>query len=114
MQSKSQQQYDEAYAQKNDIPDRFWSFIEPYCAPVKGEHVKFLEDLIKSYEDDSLNEYYKVPNTGKHYSTKWAVEAASRETPASTGKAGKDKSDKKKGACDRLSCVFCCLTLPSF
>lgn len=87
------------YQQKNDIPDRFWTFIEPYCAPVKAENVKILEDMIKSYEDDSLNEFYKVPNRGKHYSSKWATADASDSvtTTCSPSKAGKEKADRKKG-----------------
>jgi transcriptional adapter 3 len=110
--SKSQsQQYDDMYLQKNDIPDRFWSFIEPYCAPVKPENVKFLEDMIKSYEDDSLNEYYRVPNRGKHYSTKWgnATDSLNDTTTGSTSPAktpAKEKADRKKGEPLILSLVM--------
>merc|ERR1719429_443141 len=29
---------------KNEIPNRFWAFVEPYCAPLTQEDVKFVED----------------------------------------------------------------------
>ena len=32
---------------KNETPNRFWSFVEPYCAPITPEDIKLLEDLIK-------------------------------------------------------------------
>ena len=32
---------------KNETPNRFWAFVEPYCAPIQQDDVKFLEDLIK-------------------------------------------------------------------
>jgi hypothetical protein len=35
---------------KNETPNRFWAFVEPYCAPIQLEDVKFLEDLIKVVE----------------------------------------------------------------
>ena len=51
--------------------------------------MKFLEDSIKSSEDDS--EYYKVPALGKHYSEKWALEDLSEEQDM-----GKKANDKKQ------------------
>lgn len=42
---------------KNETPNRFWAFVEPYCAPIQQEDIKFLEDLIKSYGD--LGEYFR-------------------------------------------------------
>ena len=35
---------------KNEIPNKFWAFVEPYCAPLQQEDVKFLEDLIKGLD----------------------------------------------------------------
>jgi hypothetical protein len=34
-------------APKNETPHKFWAYVEPYCAPIQLEDVKFLEDLIK-------------------------------------------------------------------
>jgi transcriptional adapter 3 len=57
---------------KNDAPNRFWQYIEPYCANITNEDLKVLDDVLKSREDDS--EFYKIPPLGKHYSQKWAQE----------------------------------------
>ena len=40
---------------KNEIPNKFWNFVEPYCAPIQQDDIKFLEDLIKTHSD--LSEY---------------------------------------------------------
>ncbi|CAG2121121.1 unnamed protein product, partial [Medioppia subpectinata] len=50
---------------KNDIPNQFWHFIEPYSCEITSEHIKFLNEELKSYETDC--EFYKIPNLGKHY-----------------------------------------------
>ncbi|KAG1667391.1 Transcriptional adapter 3-A [Nymphon striatum] len=57
---------------ENDVPIRFWNSVEPYCADVTEEHIKFLEELITQHEDDA--DYHKIPALGKHYSLKWAQE----------------------------------------
>ncbi|KAI1289978.1 Transcriptional adapter 3 [Halotydeus destructor] len=76
---------------RNDIPDRFYRFIEPYCAPTKPEHVKMLEEMLKSYDEDS--DVYKVPNLGKHYTLKWAYLDDSLEAK----KVSPRSMEKKKG-----------------
>ena len=43
---------------KNETPNRFWAFVEPYCAPIAQDDIKLLEDLIKGHSD--MTEYYKV------------------------------------------------------
>eukprot|EP00096_Caligus_rogercresseyi_P009909 TRINITY_DN3466_c0_g9_i1.p1 TRINITY_DN3466_c0_g9~~TRINITY_DN3466_c0_g9_i1.p1 ORF type:complete len:513 (-),score=210.20 TRINITY_DN3466_c0_g9_i1:297-1784(-) len=57
---------------KNETPGRFWSFVEPYCAPITNNEVTLLQDLLRSQED--LSEYLVIPKKGKHYSRKWADE----------------------------------------
>merc|ERR1739844_786572 len=57
---------------KNETPNRFWAFVEPYCAPITEEDVKLLEDLIKGHGD--LSEYQRVPKLGQHYTQRWAKE----------------------------------------
>ena len=49
---------------KNETPSRFWQFVEPYCAPIAQDDVKFLEDMLKGYSD--MSEYYRVPPLGKY------------------------------------------------
>merc|ERR1711936_1017401 len=57
---------------KNETPNRFWAFVEPYCAPITEDDVKLLEDLIKGHGD--LSEYQRVPKLGQHYTQRWAKE----------------------------------------
>lgn len=57
---------------KVDAPNRFWAAVEPYCAEITMEDLKFLEDSMKP--DDDEQEYFKIPLLGKHYSEKWAQE----------------------------------------
>ena len=57
---------------KNDTPNRFWTMVEPYCADITTDDLKFLDELIRQHEDNA--DYYKVPSLGKHFSEKWAQE----------------------------------------
>eukprot|EP00094_Tigriopus_californicus_P002488 TCALIF_02405-PA protein Name:"Similar to tada3-a Transcriptional adapter 3-A (Xenopus laevis)" AED:0.25 eAED:0.25 QI:43/0/0/0.66/1/0.66/3/0/494 len=62
---------------KNETPNRFWSFVEPYCAPITPEDIKLLEDLIKTHQD--MSEYHKIPPLGQHYTQLWAKEDMENE-----------------------------------
>lgn len=62
---------------KNETPNRFWAFVEPYCAPIAQDDIKLLEDLIKGHSD--MTEYYKVPKLGQHYTQRWAKEDLENE-----------------------------------
>jgi transcriptional adapter 3 len=75
---------------KNDAPNRFWAFVEPYCAEITTEDVKLLETLIRQHDEDG--ELYKIPALGKHYSLKWAQEDMIEEQDE-----GSKASDKKRG-----------------
>merc|ERR1719350_231867 len=57
---------------KNEIPNRFWLFVEPYCAPLTQEDVRFVEELIKGYGD--MGEFYRTPPLGQHFAIRWAKE----------------------------------------
>lgn len=57
---------------KNNAVNKFWASVEPYCADITNEDLKFLEELLRSHEDDS--DYFKVPALGMHYTEKWAEE----------------------------------------
>jgi len=99
-------EYDHS-AQKSDIPDRFLHFIEAYTAPIRQENVKLLEDMVKTY-DDLESEFLKVPNLGKHYTTKWgkpdtvaeSIDSIARGGCTSSKKEGKVKGKKKAGKKD--------------
>ena len=75
---------------KNDTPQRFWNFVEPYCAPIQASDVKFLEDLIKGYSE--IGEFYKIPGLGPHYSIRWAKEDLERENNKSSEASEDDKA----------------------
>ena len=45
---------------KNNAVNKFWASVEPYCADITTEDLKFLEELLRSHEDDS--DYFKVRN----------------------------------------------------
>ena len=71
---------------KNETPNRFWSFVEPYCAPITPEDIKLLEDLIKGHGD--MNEYYRIPPLGQHYTQRWAKEDIENERQKGAGAGG--------------------------
>ena len=75
---------------KNETPNRFWQFVEPYCAPIAQDDVKFLEDLMKGYSD--MGEYYRVPPLGQHYAIRWAKEDIENEK----AKGGSDENKEVK------------------
>lgn len=85
---------------KNDAPNRFWASVEPYCADITADDLKFLEDLIKQHEEDS--DYYKVPTLGKHYSIKWAQEDMVEEQ-----KEGSKINDKRRGLSNSAALNSC-------
>ncbi|XP_054161572.1 transcriptional adapter 3-A-like [Oppia nitens] len=67
--SEPQKAVSKAIVFKNDIPNQFWQFVEPYYCEITSDNIKFLSEEIKCYENES--EFYKIPNLGKHYSLKW-------------------------------------------
>jgi transcriptional adapter 3 len=75
---------------KADAPNRFWAAVEPYCADLTLDDSKFLEDLIKTADDEQ--EYGKIPALGKHYSEKWAQEDLMEEQLE-----GMKLSEKRRG-----------------
>lgn len=80
---------------RNDAPDRFWSSVEPYCTELTNDDMKSMEELLTvgSGGDGSDDDYYKVPQLGKHYSLRWAQEDLQTEQ-----KEGSRIGDKKKSA----------------
>lgn len=72
---------------KNNIPYKFWNSVEPYCAPVTLDDIKFLESLLTQSSNTSLP---PIPPLGRHYSEVWADEHLAEDQNAST--PGKIKS----------------------
>lgn len=56
---------------KNNIPFKFWNSVEPYCAPVTMDDIKFLESLMTQSSNTTLP---PIPPLGRHYSEVWADE----------------------------------------
>lgn len=78
---------------KNNAVNKFWTSVEPYCADITTDDMKFLEELLRSHEDDS--DYFKVPPMGMHYTEKWAEEDMIEEQ-----KQGAKLGDKRNGVAD--------------
>ena len=76
---------------KNETPNRFWAFVEPYCAPIAVDDIKLLEDLIRTHND--MSEYYRVPPLGQHYTQRWAKEDLENERQKSSGGSGNEDSN---------------------
>lgn len=56
---------------KNNIPYKFWNSVDPYCAPVTLDDIKFLESLLAQSSNTTLP---PIPPLGRHYSEVWADE----------------------------------------
>lgn len=56
---------------KNNIPYKFWTSVDPYCAPVTLDDIKFLESLLVQSSNTTLP---PIPPLGRHYSEVWADE----------------------------------------
>jgi len=80
---------------KNETPSRFWQFVEPYCAPIAQDDVKFLEDMLKGYSD--MSEYYRVPPLGQHYAIRWAREDLEAEKSKGSDENKDVKDEASKG-----------------
>ncbi|XP_075980465.1 transcriptional adaptor 3 [Anticarsia gemmatalis] len=65
---------------KNNIPYKFWSSVDPYCAPVTLDDIKFLESLLAQSSNSTLP---PIPPLGRHYSEVWADEHLAEDQNAS-------------------------------
>lgn len=65
---------------KNNIPYKFWSSVDPYCAPVTLDDIKFLESLLAQSSNTTLP---PIPPLGRHYSEVWADEHLTEDQNAS-------------------------------
>ena len=71
-----------------DAPNKFWGYVEPYCAEITSDDIKMLEESLSSKVD--VSEYFKIPPLGRHYSEVWAKEDFIEEQQQSS------KIDKKR------------------
>ncbi|XP_030378435.1 transcriptional adapter 3 [Scaptodrosophila lebanonensis] len=56
---------------KNDMPNKFWLSVEPYCMPLTNEDFRLIDDLLEQYRGPLVP---PIPTLGPHYSTVWAQE----------------------------------------
>lgn len=84
---------------KNDIPNKFWLSVEPYCMAITQEDIKLLDDLIEEYTGTGLP---SIPELGPHYSVRWAMEdfkdaqdASGANTPVKKQENGHTTPPKK-------------------
>ncbi|KAH8299232.1 hypothetical protein KR044_006563 [Drosophila immigrans] len=56
---------------KNDMPNKFWLSIEPYCMPLTNEDLRLIDDLLEQYRGPLVP---PVPSLGPHYVNVWAQE----------------------------------------
>ncbi|XP_055372644.1 transcriptional adapter 3 [Condylostylus longicornis] len=61
---------------KNDIPNKFWLSVEPYCMPLTNEDLKLIDDLLEQYQGPLIP---PIPDLGPHYSSIWAAEDIKEE-----------------------------------
>lgn len=54
---------------KNDVPNKFWLSVEPYCMPITHEDIKLLDELIDEYTEPLVP---SIPDLGPHYAVRWA------------------------------------------
>lgn len=73
---------------KNDIPNKFWLSVEPYCMPITQEDVKLLDDLIEEYSGPLVP---PIPDLGPHFSSRWATEDLREEQDNSNSNAKANK-----------------------
>lgn len=69
--SSSGQPNSKVLVPKNDIPNKFWLSVEPYCMPITQEDIKLLDDMIEEYSEPLVP---PIPELGPHYTTRWAAE----------------------------------------
>lgn len=56
---------------KNDIPNKFWLSVEPYCMPLTNDDIRLLDDLLEQYNGPLVP---PIPELGPHYTSTWANE----------------------------------------
>lgn len=69
--ASTSQQNPKVLIPKNDIPNKFWLSVEPYCMPITQEDVKMLDDMIEEYSAPLVP---PIPELGPHYTSRWAAE----------------------------------------
>lgn len=72
-QRSSQESSNKLLLPRNDIPNKFWLSVEPYCMPITQEDINLLDDLIEEYTGTNTR-LPPIPDLGPHYSQRWAMD----------------------------------------
>lgn len=83
---------------KNNIPYKFWNSVDPYCAPVTLDDIKFLESLLAQSSNTTLP---PIPPLGRHYSEVWADEHLAEDQNASNPNKQKSSGMSPDASCLR-------------
>lgn len=75
---------------KNDIPNKFWLSVEPYCMTITHEDIKLLDDLIDEYSEPLVP---SIPELGSHYAVRWATDDFRDDQDSSNAKSSKRTSN---------------------
>lgn len=68
---------------KNDVPNKFWLSVEPYCMPITQEDIKMLDDLLDEYTEPLVP---SIPELGPHYFNRWTTDDLNDEQDCSNSK----------------------------
>lgn len=68
---------------KNDVPNKFWLSVEPYCMPITQEDIKMLDDLLDEYTEPLVP---SIPELGPYYAVRWAADDLHDEQDSSNTK----------------------------
>lgn len=77
---------------KNDIPNKFWLSVEPYCMPITQEDNKMLIELIDEYVEPLVP---SIPELGPNFAMRWTMNDLQDEQNSSSSKSNKRGSTQQ-------------------
>lgn len=101
--SRSEQPNSKVIVPKNDIPNKFWLSVEPYCMPITQEDIKLLDDLIEEYSGSDV--LPPIPELGSHYSVQWTTDELRDEQDNSNQNAKANKRFTNASNTDVISMI---------
>lgn len=79
---------------KNDVPNKFWLSVEPYCMPITHEDIKLLDHLIDDYTEPLVP---SMPELGTHFAVRWASDDLRQEQDGLNAKGKSNSSSINSG-----------------
>lgn len=87
---------------KNDIPNKFWLSVEPYCMPITQEDIKLLDELIEEYSGPLVP---PIPELGPHYTSQWTTDDLRDEQDNSNQNAKANKRFTSSSNADVINMI---------